>query len=261
MFDTELQDKFQRRRENVFLVLAGLFLGSLTMLNILGLTKIIHLQVGSYALPLTMGVLPYPITFLCTDLISELYGKKRANKVVWVGLLLNAWVVFIIWLGDALPPHEIFYDAAGKLIIPETIHGAPNTAGVPAPGYIFNEIKTMTLAATFGSMIAYLLAQFVDVHIFHYLKAKTKGKHLWLRNNGSTLLSQLVDSVAVMFIAHFTANAFLLDGNPEAMSILWSYIIAGYLFKLVAALLDTLPFYVGVHYLSSYLNIDPNEGY
>lgn len=259
MFDLEAQNKFQRRRETVFLLLAGLFLGSLAMLNILGLTKMINVHVGSWTFVLTMGVLPYPITFLCTDLISELYGRKRANTVVWIGLAINVWVVFIIWLGDSLPPHEAFYDAAGKLIIPETIHGMPNTKGVPSPGYIFNEVKTMTLAATFASMVAYLLAQFIDVHIFHYLKRLTKGKHLWLRNNGSTLISQLVDSIAVIFIAHYAADAFLLEMNPDAVTILWGYITAGYLFKLCSALLDTLPFYVGVKWLSKYLDIDPNE--
>ena len=261
MFDSELQDKYQQRREVVFLILAGLFLGSLAMLNILGLTKMINIHVGGLTFALTMGVLPYPITFLCTDFISELYGRKRANTVVWIGLLLNIWVVFIVWLGDSLPPHEVFYDAAGKLIIPETIHGVPNTKGLPIPGYLFNEIKTLTLASTFASMAAYLLAQFVDVHIFHYFKKLTKGKHLWLRNNGSTLISQLVDSVAVIFIAHYAANAFSLQENPDAITILWGYITAGYLFKLCSALLDTLPFYVGVKWLSNYLDIDPNKGY
>lgn len=261
MFSNELDNPYQRRREVVFLILSGFFLGSLTMLNILGLSKIIEIPFFGNTLPLTMGVLPYPITFLCTDFISEIYGRKRANTVVWVGLALNLWVVFIVWLGDVLPPHTVFYNEAGQLIIPETIHGAPNTSKMPLPGYVFYEIKSMTLAATFGSMIAYLLAQFVDVHIFHALKTFTKGKHLWLRNNGSTLVSQLVDSFAVIFIAHYTANAFQLEGNPEAFNILMSYILTGYGFKFVAALFDTIPFYIGTKWLSSFLGINPNSEY
>lgn len=111
------------RRERVFLILAGLFLGSLTMLNILGITRFIVLaswgtvdgeQVWRWGEPisadpyawtfaLAAGVLPYPITFLCTDFISEFYGRRRANFVVFVGLLLNLWVVFILWAATALP--------------------------------------------------------------------------------------------------------------------------------------------------------------
>lgn len=261
MFSNELNNPYQRRREVVFLILSGFFLGSLTMLNILGLSKVIEIPFFGMTLPLTMGVLPYPITFLCTDFISEIYGRKHANTVVWVGLALNLWIVFIVWLGSVLPPHTQFYTETGQLIIPETIHGAPNLSKMPLPGYVFYEIKNMTMAATFGSMLAYLLAQFVDVHIFHALKRFTKGKHLWLRNNGSTLISQLVDSFAVILIAHYTANAFQLKDNPAATTILLTYILTGYGFKFIAALLDTIPFYIGTKWLTRYLGINPNEGY
>ena len=102
------------RRERVFLVLAGLFLGTLAMLNILGISRFIVLlslspsengwtwswgQWGEISFAVAIGVLPYPLTFLCTDLISEFYGRRRANWVVTVGLILNVWVVFILWLG------------------------------------------------------------------------------------------------------------------------------------------------------------------
>ena len=94
------------RRERVYLVLAGLFLGSMTMLNILGTSRFIDLsfEIAGMKIPmaLAVGVLPYPVTFLCTDFISELYGQKRANFLVWVGLLLNAWVVAFLWIGGAL---------------------------------------------------------------------------------------------------------------------------------------------------------------
>ena len=90
----------ENRRAVVFLVLSGLFLGTLGMLNILGISRFVNIFTwGDFAVTVAVGVLPYPMTFLCTDLISELYGKQRANQVVWVGLLLNIWVVFIVWLG------------------------------------------------------------------------------------------------------------------------------------------------------------------
>ncbi len=87
------------RRERVFLVLAGVFLGSMTMLNVLGITRFIHIG----PLALAVGVLPYPLTFLCTDFISEFYGRRRANFVVWVGLVLNVVVIGFLWMGHLFP--------------------------------------------------------------------------------------------------------------------------------------------------------------
>ena len=86
------------KKELIFLGLSGIFLGSLTLLNILGTSKFIDYSFTIYNIEIpfviAIGVLPYPFTFLCTDLISELYGKKRANQVVWMGLILNLWVIF-----------------------------------------------------------------------------------------------------------------------------------------------------------------------
>ena len=108
------------RRERVFLVLSGLFLGTLAMLNILGISRFIKLgeihteALGPLVFAVAVGVLPYPLTFLCTDFISEFYGRRRANAVVTVGLLLNLWVVFIMWLGGALPGFETVDPATGE---------------------------------------------------------------------------------------------------------------------------------------------------
>ena len=228
------------------MILSGLFLGSLTMLNILGITKFIALDFSLFGtnipFPIAVGVLAYPITFLCTDFISELYGKKRSNMVVWVGLLLNVWVIFILWLGGVLPPGAET-DTLRNVI--------PNTNG-----WVFYEVRTAAFAATSASMIAYISAQFIDVHIFHFLKKLTNGKHLWLRNNGSTLISQLVDSVAVILITHYFADALPKNDTGELIQPLLYFIMASYVFKLVVALLDTIPFYVGVKYLTKYINKD-----
>ncbi|MDG2291722.1 MAG: VUT family protein, partial [Phycisphaerales bacterium] len=109
------------RRERVFLVIAGLFLGTLAMLNILGITRFIEFgriadgDATPWVFAVAIGVLPYPVTFLCTDLISELFGRARANAVVWVGLLLNGWVLFILWLGGSLPGFETMDPVTGEL--------------------------------------------------------------------------------------------------------------------------------------------------
>ena len=252
------------RRERVFLLFAGLFLGTLAMLNILGISRFLIIaswgsQQGqtviawgralddpyAWTFALAVGVLPYPVTFLCTDLISEFFGRRRANAVVFVGFLLNLWVVFILWLGGVLPP------------VPEL---DPNTQ-LPTPDSVdwaFWKIRALTFGTVAASMIAYLAAQFCDVYLFHFWKKLTRGRHLWLRNNGSTLISQLVDTVAVILIAHFYANALppMAEGRSVALH-LTLFVATGYVFKLLAALADTPIIYLAVRGLSIYLRIDP----
>ena len=245
-------NKFERRREIVFLLFSGLFIGTLAMLNILGITRIIDLSFSAFGFEVPfrvfVGVLPYPMTFLCTDFISEFYGKKRANYVVWIGFVLNLWVIFILWVGGLLPPVPAMN--------PET--GLPNPGD---PNFLFYQIRMFTFSATTASMIAYLTAQFVDVHVFHFIKKKSHGKKLWLRNNGSTLTSQLVDSLSVVLITFSLTNAIVIPEGYSAGKFLLILIFSNYLFKMVAALLDTIPFYIGVKFLSSYLNIDPIKEY
>ncbi|MCA9284720.1 MAG: queuosine precursor transporter [Phycisphaerales bacterium] len=233
------------RRETLFLVLAGMFLGTLAMLNILGITRFLNLAwfiEGSdqwrYKIAIAVGVLPYPLTFLMTDFISELYGRKRASVVVWVGLLLNIWVVSILWLGGVMPGFE-----------PADQQGTG----------VFFDVRRLAFGAVSASMVAYLVAQFVDVYVFHFWKRVTNNRHLWLRNNGSTLVSQLVDTVAVILVTHFYAHALpVVDGEP-----IWpqlaAFIATGYAFKAAAALVDTIPFYVGAFAVARYLRLPPPD--
>lgn len=248
--EVPISAELHERRERVFLVLAGIFLGTLTMLNLLGITRFIDLSFELFGSTIpfvvAVGVLPYPVTFLCTDLVSELYGQKRASLLVWMGLLLNVWVVFILWLGGALPP-EVPID-------PQT--GLPP---VGTDGRVFFELRFLAMGAVAASMVAYLLAQFCDVYLFHFLKRLTRGRHLWLRNNGSTLLSQLVDTVAVITITHYYAGALPLDHGRPLSTQLLEYIAAGYLFKVIAAAFDTLPFYLCTRWLTRYLRLPGSE--
>lgn len=249
--------KLHERRERVFLVLAGLFLGTLAMLNILGISRFIKLfsvdinagkpNQWELVFAVAIGVLPYPLTFLCTDLISEFYGRRRANFVVFVGLILNVWVVFILWLGGALPGWE--------QVSPETGEIVRDAAGrLP----VFYEVKALAFGAVVASMIAYMAAQFCDVYVFHFWKRITKGKHLWIRNNGSTMVSQIIDTVAVILITHyFTENGLPMnEGQSVFFQLVVTYILAGYAFKFVAALIDTPIIYAAVAILRPYLQID-----
>ncbi len=168
MFGTDDSEsrKIAVRREIVFIILSGFFLGTLAVLNILGISRQIDLSfnIGAVRIPFVVfvGVLPYPLTFLCTDFISELYGKRRANMVVWVGLALNIWVLFILWLGGVLPPHT----ELGPDGLPDIFH----------PDRTYFQIRQWTNMATLASMIAYLTAQLVDVQIFHFIKKRTRGR-------------------------------------------------------------------------------------
>ena len=237
--------------------MAGMFLGTLAMLNILGISRFIVLASmggdagwqwgtpGEITFALAVGVLPYPLTFLCTDLISEFYGRRRANFVVWVGLVLNLWVIFILWVGGLLPGFGDI-DAAGNPVL-DAANRAP----------VFFEVRTLAFGAVAASMVAYLVAQFVDVHLFHFWKRLTKGKHLWLRNNGSTLVSQLVDTTAVILITHFYAKALPVDLEQTIWPQLLLFIATGYVFKLIVALLDTPVIYLAVYWLKGYLQLDP----
>ena len=200
--------------DRLFLVLCGIFIASLIIANAFAfkLFDVTLPLIGT--ITLSMGILPYPITFLVTDLISELYGRKRANFLVLVGFGLSLYFLMFITIGK--------YIDVSQVQDPEV---QAHYLGVFGQG----------ARAITGSMVAYLLAQFLDVRIFHSIKRATQGKHLWLRNNGSTLISQLIDTVAVTTILFYDAD------NVNLVSL----ILAGYSFKLLVALVDTPLFYLG----------------
>lgn len=236
------------RRDRVFLVLAGFFISAMTLLNVVGITRFIQLG----PLQLAIGVLPYPLTFLCTDLICELYGRARANFVVTLGLVLNAFVLAFMWLGSHIAPvPEAVMPPWQVIQLAEDITLASG-ATVSNQVELFQLIYQCTAGAVFASMVAYVAAQYIDIRLFHFWKRLTQGKHLWLRNNFSTLVSQAVDSIMVIGIT-FSASFFAGNLTVKALLILMG---SNYLFKMCVALFDTLPFYGLVHLLSRYLQID-----
>lgn len=244
-------DLITERRERTFLVLAGIFLSAMTLLNVVGITRFI--QLGPLAL--AVGVLPYPLTFLCTDLISELYGRGRANFLVSVGLGINFLILGLLTLGATapavpeamMPPWQVL-----QLAAPVTL---PNGTVAQSEVGLFQLIYATTSGAVFASMLAYIAAQYCDVQLYHFWKRITKGKHLWLRNNFSTLLSQLVDSIMVVTV---TFGAAFLAGDI-AVAALMTLVGSNYAFKALCALADTLPLYLAVHWLRKYLQLAPGE--
>ena len=211
----DLREDCLGRYERVFLVLSGFFLSSLVLANSL-IFKFIDIPfplIGTATI--SVGVLPYPITFLCTDLISELYGKQRARAVVITGFAVSVYMLGVLQLGRVLPVSQIQSDTIQEQYLA-----------------VFGQ----SVRAIFASMVAYLVAQLVDVRLYHFWRKLTKGRHLWLRNNGSTMLSQLVDTTAVVTI--------LFYGVWSAQEIGW-VILSSYVYKLLVAAVDTPLMYLG----------------
>jgi uncharacterized integral membrane protein (TIGR00697 family) len=202
--------------------LAGIFLTSLTLGNVVGITKFVDL--GWFVIP--AGLLAYPFTFLATDLISELYGRQRAQSLVWVGFSMNVFMLILMWLGHMLP------DATG-------VSGAATT---------FEQVYTYMKPNVVASMVAYLVAQSIDVQLFHFWRQLTDGRHLWLRNNGSTMLS-----LSILYAAGS------LGKDIDSIAKLIPLALSSYAFKLVFALLDTPLFYAGVYALRDRVTTDNRQ--
>tara|TARA_B100001175_G_scaffold40732_1_gene30080 strand:+ start:124 stop:780 length:657 start_codon:yes stop_codon:yes gene_type:complete len=206
-------------KEKLFLFLSGIFLTSMIMGNIIGITKFVEI----FGLTIPIGTLAFPITFLATDLICELYGEKRAQNLVYVGFFMNFFMLGVMSLGNYL-----------------------DDAGVSGGTMIYDEVYGFMRAGVIASVIAYAVAQTVDVKMFHFWKRLTNGKHLWLRNNLSTTFSQLVDTIAILSINYMVGN---FEGEINSLSALFSLILSMYTFKFFSALFDTPLFYLGVRLL------------
>jgi hypothetical protein len=206
-------------RSTLYLVLAGIFIASLVSANLIFQKFFTWSPFGLYTFEMSVGILPYPVTFLCTDLISELYGKKKADQVVIAGFAASLFVLIVISIADMVP----------------------QTDWSPVDSDTFHSVFGLFGPAVFASMAAYLTAQFIDIRIFHFWKKLTKGKHLWLRNNGSTIVSQLVDTSSVLILLCL-AGAIEWSKFPALLQ-------AGFLFKVLVALADTPLFYLGVYTL------------
>ena len=241
----------EEKRERVFFVLASFFICCMTLLNVVGITRFVELG----PLQLAVGVLPYPLTFLCTDLISEFYGRRRATFVVSVGLALNLFIIGFMWLAQSLPSVSPDNQPPWQLLQLAEEIATPGGNTVSGQIELFQLLYQCTAGAVFASMLAYIIAQYTDVRIFHFLKKLTKGRHRWLRNNGSTVVSQAIDSITVISV---TFGASLLAGDI-GWALFFVLVFNNYLFKLLVALIDTLPFYGISHYLHKYLQIDPRS--
>ena len=214
---------------NIYLILASVFIASLVVSNLIFQKFFTWDFFGIYKFEISVGILPYPMTFLVTDIISEIYGKKRANQVVIAGIFASAFSLLIIILADA----------------------APATSWSPIGNDLFHKVFGLSAIAVFASMIAYLIAQFIDIRIYHFWKVKTKGRHLWLRNNFSTISSQFLDTFSVLFLL---CSFGVIDWNLFGILLL-----SGFLFKLLVALFDTPILYFFVYLFRKKFQLEIGE--
>jgi queuosine precursor transporter len=212
--------------EQTYLVLAGLFIAALVACNLI-FQKFFILEIplpggSNYTFRQSVGILAYPLTFLVTDILSEVYGARRANQVVIAGLIASVFTTGLIELADLSRSAEFGIGAA-----------------------TFHDVFGLSKIAVFASMMAYLSAQFIDIRLFHFWKRLTRGKHLWLRNNASTITSQLLDTFVVLaLLASFNAGGITWANLPALF-------LDGLLFKWAFALLDTPLLYLAVGALKS----------
>lgn len=211
-----LKTSQQNLAYQIYFILSSMFIASLVVSNLIFQKFFYWDFFGIYTFKLSVGILPYPITFLITDVISEIYGQKKANQVVTSGIFASVFSLGIIYVANIVPA----------------------TATSPVSDTVFTDVFGQTALAVLASMMAYLAAQYIDIYFFHLWKRITKGKMLWVRNNFSTFTSQFVDTFSVLILLCF------FEILP--WDIFTELLISGFLFKVLIAAIDTPFLYAAV---------------
>lgn len=219
----------------IYLYLGALFITSLVVSNLIFQKFFYWYPFGELRLfdaplfEISVGVLPYPITFLITDLISEIYGRKKANQIVTAGIFASFFSMGIVFVADI----------------------APAIPASPVDDTMFSSVFALSPIAVLASMLAYLCAQYVDIAIYHFWKRITKGRFLWLRNNFSTFSSQFIDTFLVVGL--------LCIFGVIPWSLFYGLVISGFLFKIFIAFLDTPFLYLFVYILRKRFKLKVGE--
>lgn len=229
-----MTEKKTELAKKIYLYIGGLFITSLVVSNLI-FQKFFYWRpfeftvFGNQLFELSVGILPYPITFLITDLISEIYGKKKANQVVTAGIFASFFSMCILWMANVVPA----------------------LSNSPIDDATFQTVFALSPVAVLASMMAYLGAQFVDIRLYHFWKKLTEGRMLWLRNNFSTFSSQFIDTFSVISLLS-------LFGVLE-WDLFWGLVLSGFLFKVLIAALDTPLLYLFVFLFRKKFNLKPTD--
>jgi uncharacterized integral membrane protein (TIGR00697 family) len=211
---------FQTKKDLVYVVLAGIFITNAVVAELIG-GKLIH--IGPYVM--SVGILPWPIVFITTDLINEYFGEKGVKKLTLITASLIGYCFVLLYFALQLP--------------------AVQGAGLVTDAQ-FNGVFGQSMWIIVGSIAAFLVSQLIDVTVFHFLKNKTGNRIIWLRSTGSTVISQLFDSFIVLGIA------FWLTGKMSTEVYIASA-FTGYFVKLIIAVCLTPVIYLGHALIEKYL--------
>ena len=210
---------FKSKKDTVYVVLAGIFITNAVVAELIG-GKLI--DVGPAVM--SIGILPWPIVFVTTDLINEYFGEKGVRRLSVITASLIAYTFFVLYFAMKIP----------------------STGISSVSTYQFNAVFGQSQLIIVGSITAFLVSQLIDVSLFHFFKRRTGNKMIWLRSTGSTVISQLFDSFIVLGIA------FWLPGIMDTKTFFLSA-MTGYTVKLVIAVLMTPLIYLGHSLIEKYI--------
>lgn len=212
---------FQSKKDTVYVILAGIFVTNAVVAELIG-GKLIY--VGPYLM--SIGILPWPIVFVTTDLINEYFGEKGVKKLSFITASLIAYCFILLFFALKIPAVK------GENLVTDAQ---------------FNGVFGQSMWIIVGSITAFLVSQLIDVTVFHFFKTKTGNKMIWLRSTGSTVISQLFDSFIVLGIA------FWMTGKMTT-EIYIASAFTGYFVKLIIAVLLTPLIYLGHSMIEKYIH-------
>ena len=213
---------FQTRKDTVYVILAGIFITNAVVAELIG-GKLIH--VGPYVM--SVGILPWPVVFITTDLINEYFGEKGVRRLSVITTILIAYCFMVLFLAMKIPAVQ----------------------GMGTTDAQFNGVFGQSLWIIVGSITAFIVSQLIDVTLFHFVKKKTGNRMIWLRSTGSTVISQFFDSFIVLGIAFYATG--IMDTETYISSGL-----TGYAVKLGQAVLLTPVIYLGHSLIEKYIHKD-----
>lgn len=239
----------KHKRNILFIILSGIFLTNALLAELIGV-KIFSAEAtvgfppaqiplfGNFILDfnLTAGAVIWPIVFITTDVINEYFGKRGVKQISYLTVMLIAYSFIVIYLVTELTPASFWIDV-------NSTDASGNAFNID---FAFRKIFRQGLGIIIGSLVAFLIGQLLDVIVFQKLRSITGNRKIWLRATGSTLVSQLVDSFVVLFIA------FYIFGNWPIMQIM-AVGIVNYIYKFVVAVLLTPLLYVAHYFIDQYL--------
>jgi len=216
------------KKTKLFTVLSAIFLSALILAEITGGKLIQFALSDAFVFTMTMGVVPFPVTFIVTDIVNEYYGRRGIRFITFVGIAMILMVLLLLQIDMAIPAAVIS----------------------PVQDETFNAVFGVSGRIIIGSITAYLIGQLIDISVFHFLREKTGAKMLWLRATGSTIVSQLIDSFVVLFIAfigQLTVTQIVEVG------------VSNYVYKFIIAVAITPLLYVVHRLIDRYLGKDVAE--